>query len=460
MAGVAIRLGLVPPAKAPGPWFPEWATRDVACWRVQAGADAGPEAPEAPRRRQLAKVPRLGDQHIYIGRGAAGRKLLCSVWHNPFTVAKYGRREAVGRFREMVLQSSRLMRQLPFLAGKVLVCHCAEGEECHADALIELFRENVNQPAETIYVGQSEKYGRHARTCWASPFVPGQHGTHAECVAKYVAWFQRPTQGALKDRLPDLKGKQLACECEVGQPCHADFLAAQVMASGQATPRHHRRGRPLPQLVMATLVAAGKAQQIPQAVGVRWPQWSVDMAFRRLFPADYTAGMPFPNIEDLVNGVPFACFPMFLEDQGIDADHAQPPTLLSSFRRGWRRAAEGEQKGDMFTKGAAQQTVSLGLDPERHMAEALRVAKVSPFPLDEVGAVESDLACAAASTIHNLEALHEWRGACYKQVAELAKRLEATSQHLRRWQQGSVATVSAKIHVAPVGVAVVLTSCQ
>lgn len=81
-------------------------------------------------------------------------------------------------------------------------------------------------------------------TKWGNPFVVGRHGTRAEC----VRYFQLLMAGHIcisNGKNPDstwhadqqiayykhvrrnrrhLRGKNLACWCPAGQPCHADVL--------------------------------------------------------------------------------------------------------------------------------------------------------------------------------------------------------------------------------------------
>ena len=58
--------------------------------------------------------------------------------------------------------------------------------------------------------------------------------------------------------------------------------------------------------------------------------------------------------------------------------------------------------------------------------------------------------------ISNMDSLAGARTSCYRAVVALAERLQPLSAHLRKRQQGSVARVAAKIHVAFLAVAVVL----
>jgi len=73
-------------------------------------------------------------------------------------------------------------------------------------------------------------------TRWGNPYVVGKDGTASECVAKFIKELTPYTHasGSLDDLLIstanmkeiqiDLRGKNLACFCKVGEPCHADWL--------------------------------------------------------------------------------------------------------------------------------------------------------------------------------------------------------------------------------------------
>jgi hypothetical protein len=73
---------------------------------------------------------------------------------------------------------------------------------------------------------------------WGNPFVVGRHGDASYCVDLYRALLAGllrvgadPDVKALEQvcayvgaHLGDLKGKNLACWCKPGAPCHADVL--------------------------------------------------------------------------------------------------------------------------------------------------------------------------------------------------------------------------------------------
>ena len=354
MAATAVRLGLTPPAKQPGKWFPIEDTAEVTCWRKHVAAN--------------------------------------------------------------------------------------------------------NPPGAAIYVGQTEGCSRSPRTKWASPFVPGQHGTPAECFTKYVLWFR--SQKELRDSLSAIAGKELACECPCSQPCHSDFLASQARMrpdKRSAVAKTQRRGKLLPQLVMASLASNVAAWHPgPGEVQQRWPQWALDAAIRGLLPKEWTQGVPMPVLGDIVNCPPFTTFPEFLVRQQLDADGHLGPTIMSSYTRGQRHLAEGNQRGFFFAKDAVPLVIPLGLTADAHFAAASRYAQQGGFPMNDGLAVEIDLQSAASWTVSQMGGLSDARTSCYKAVVALADRLQPLSQHLRRQQRGAVAKVAARIHIAFLAVATVL----
>jgi len=58
-----------------------------------------------------------------------------SKWGNPFTLARYGRAEAIARYRAWLRDESGLDPRE--LAGKNLACWCKPDQECHADVLLK-----------------------------------------------------------------------------------------------------------------------------------------------------------------------------------------------------------------------------------------------------------------------------------------------------------------------------------
>lgn len=103
-------------------------------------------------------------------------------------------------------------------------------------------------PPNTIKVDRTTK--------WGNPCVVGVHGTRVDCVKWFVMSIagmivlghkQKPDDTYLADELiiygkyvrrniRHLRGKNIACWCKVGTPCHADALL--VMANRRGKPPH------------------------------------------------------------------------------------------------------------------------------------------------------------------------------------------------------------------------------
>jgi len=66
-------------------------------------------------------------------------------------------------------------------------------------------------PENTVYVGRPGK--------WSNPYPVGQY-TREEA----VALFREHMRGREEEIVAELRGKNLSCWCQVGQPCHADVL--------------------------------------------------------------------------------------------------------------------------------------------------------------------------------------------------------------------------------------------
>ena len=88
-------------------------------------------------RRKSGKV--VQDCDVYIGRACyrGGWKLPQSIWHNPFSVNKFGREKSIELYRQYILETPGLMSQLHTLQGKTLGCWC-KPLACHGDVLVEL----------------------------------------------------------------------------------------------------------------------------------------------------------------------------------------------------------------------------------------------------------------------------------------------------------------------------------
>lgn len=76
-------------------------------------------------------------------------------------------------------------------------------------------------PPNTVCVDRSTKYGNPHRVGLCD--VCGVEHTQHEAAAEFEAMLKEPTLLA-RHALTELRGKNLACWCKQGTPCHADTL--------------------------------------------------------------------------------------------------------------------------------------------------------------------------------------------------------------------------------------------
>ena len=94
-----------------------------------------------PIRRDLDDIARLMAGDLYIGRGSRQRGLLASPFSNSYKVGEYGRVNAIHLFEQYLDNSPELIKLVPSLSGKRLVCHCSKSQSCHGDILVKKFVE-------------------------------------------------------------------------------------------------------------------------------------------------------------------------------------------------------------------------------------------------------------------------------------------------------------------------------
>lgn len=92
-------------------------------------------------------------------------------------------------------------------------------------------------PKDAVYVGRPTK--------WGNPFTPQRDSDYYCPKAKSMLlewaadvhrdWLQLPAQADLVTAIrSELRGKDLACWCPEGQPCHADTLLRVANSGGEA----------------------------------------------------------------------------------------------------------------------------------------------------------------------------------------------------------------------------------
>lgn len=95
-------------------------------------------------------------------------------------------------------------------------------------------RKGWRMPPNTVKVDRTTK--------WGNPFRVDDNWNAAGVVAAFRLWlllspnFSTPwpdRRQRLLDRLSELRGKNLACWCPTGQPCHADVLLELANGGGE-----------------------------------------------------------------------------------------------------------------------------------------------------------------------------------------------------------------------------------
>lgn len=76
-------------------------------------------------------------------------------------------------------------------------------------------------PAGAVYVGRP--------TRWGNPYTPAEHG--ASALDLYAEHLDAEIAGERLD-LEELRGRDLACWCAIGAPCHADVLLRRANRKG------------------------------------------------------------------------------------------------------------------------------------------------------------------------------------------------------------------------------------
>lgn len=76
-----------------------------------------------------------------------------------------------------------------------------------------------------VYIGRWNGRYKLPASIWGNPFKVGKDGTGPEVLQKYRDYVLGKPE--LMAKLPELRGKVLACWCKPG-PCHGDVLMEMV----------------------------------------------------------------------------------------------------------------------------------------------------------------------------------------------------------------------------------------
>ncbi|CAJ1350926.1 unnamed protein product, partial [Effrenium voratum] len=163
--------------------------------------------------------------------------------------------------------------------------------------ILEVLYEDATLPEDVVYVGRGHHSHRVPTSDWRCPWVPGHDCSWDEWIPRFVQYVH---QSGLNERLPELMGKRLACDCSFEEVCEADILAGLVFeecVQQSAAQPARRKNRRVPR--RGVLLAWGglpgvDARAVPWR---RWTQEAVVNCFLGLFPEPWFTGFRFPMIE-------------------------------------------------------------------------------------------------------------------------------------------------------------------
>lgn len=91
-----------------------------------------------------------------------------------------------------------------------------------------------------VYIGRAHPLFP-AGSPWGNPFKVGVDGSLPQVLERYRSWIRE--QPELMARLPELRGKRIACWCKTRKhpnaPCHGDILA--LLADGAPAPKQQEQ---------------------------------------------------------------------------------------------------------------------------------------------------------------------------------------------------------------------------
>ena len=99
--------------------------------------------------------------------------------------------------------------------------------------ILEVLYEDGTLPEDVVYVGRGHHSHRVSTSDWKCPWVPGHDCSWDEWIPRFVQCVPR---SGLNERLPELMGKRLACDCSFEEVCGADILAGLVRSVSSSRP--------------------------------------------------------------------------------------------------------------------------------------------------------------------------------------------------------------------------------
>ena len=245
----------------------------------------------------------------------------------------------------------------------------AEAARVPTRACVEEVLQQGALPPGHVYVGMGNHTHRLPTTKWKSPRQVGVNCTPQDWISYYVQYIRE----TLWCELDELEGLVLVCDCPAAQTCEADLLAGLIFdrlsshghrAAPQAVQGQH--GRSHTGVTRSVLLSS-----VAQATGTPFGpfyilQKSLALAFKKLYPVDWFAGVAIPFVEDLVNQYPLDLYVRWRHQQGLDMEGSCNPVLAAPSVRQKMRTAEGQQVGAINHRAALAPLLPFQLQPDQH----------------------------------------------------------------------------------------------
>ena len=318
-------------------------------------------------------------------------------------------------------------------------------------------------PAGHVYIGQGHYSHRLMKTKWASPFLPGIHGTASDCVGFYLDHIRKQD---LVDQIKELQNMTLVCDCRLGEPCTGDALAAEFYAGKvedveqkTVAKNWRRKSKIMPTRpnTRTITMAAAFASVLGQSMALRMPkpQEAIVAAFCSLYPCETFEHFKFPMIEDLVNQSPFTAYMEWREEKDLEYDGPLGPTLASQRDTSWARSSMGKQQGAISHKAALPQLIPFQQSPDEHFRQALEVGG-NPTPTEMSSVTDDDLEFAAHVMCKKREELEEYRRRAMAAMKELKHRWRSVTSRIRQMQPKSVQQLTRTRDLGLIGLLIIL----
>lgn len=89
--------------------------------------------------------------------------------------------------------------------------------------------QNAIAAGTAVYIGRAMPRQGLKASPFGNPFRIGYDGDREQVITLYRRWLRADEQAGLRNKLPELKGKELVCWCYPAS-CHGDVLVEMVEA--------------------------------------------------------------------------------------------------------------------------------------------------------------------------------------------------------------------------------------